>query len=51
LKETPKSVRPRRPGLDMVMGYHQIEVEQEREETAFSTKKKGHWEYKRDWLD
>jgi hypothetical protein len=33
--------------LDMVMGYHQIEVEEkDREKTAFSTKN-GHWEYKR----
>ena len=33
--------------LDMVMGYHQIEVaEQDRAITAFSTKE-GHWEYKR----
>jgi len=33
--------------IDMVMGYHQIEVaEQDRAVTAFSTKE-GHWEYKR----
>jgi hypothetical protein len=33
--------------LDMVMGYHQIEVEEkDREKTAFSTKE-GNWEYKR----
>ena len=33
--------------IDMVMGYHQIEVaEQDRAITAFSTKE-GHWEYKR----
>jgi transposase InsO family protein len=33
--------------MDMVMGYHQIEVaEQDRAKTAFSTKE-GHWEYKR----
>jgi len=33
--------------IDMVMGYHQIEVaEQDRAKTAFSTKE-GHWEYKR----
>ena len=33
--------------LDMVLGYHQIEVaEQDRAITAFSTKE-GHWEYKR----
>jgi hypothetical protein len=33
--------------IDMVMGYHQIEVtKQDRDKTAFSTKK-GHWEYKR----
>lgn len=32
--------------IDMVMGYHQIEVaEQDRAITAFSTKE-GHWEYK-----
>jgi len=32
--------------IDMVMGYHQIEVaEQDRAVTAFSTKE-GHWEYK-----
>ncbi len=32
--------------IDMVMGYHQIEVaEQDRAVTAFSTKD-GHWEYK-----
>jgi len=31
--------------IDMVMGYHQIEVaEQDRAKTAFSTKE-GHWEY------
>jgi hypothetical protein len=31
----------------MVMGYHQIEVEEkDREKTAFNTKN-GHWEYKR----
>jgi hypothetical protein len=34
--------------LDMVVGYHQIEVaEQDRAKTAVSTKE-GHWEYK--WL-
>jgi len=33
--------------LDMVMGYHQIELEQgEGPKTAFSTKQ-GHWEYQR----
>ena len=33
--------------IDMIMGYHQIEVaEQDRTITAFSTKE-GHWEYKR----
>jgi hypothetical protein len=33
--------------LDMVMGYHQIEVkEEDKEKTAFSTKN-GHWEYNR----
>ena len=33
--------------LDMVMGYHQIELEpRERPKTAFSTKQ-GHWEYRR----
>jgi hypothetical protein len=33
--------------IDMVMGYHQIEVaEQDCAKTAFSTKE-GHWEYKR----
>ena len=33
--------------LDMVMGYHQIELEEgEGPKTAFSTKQ-GHWEYKR----
>ena len=33
--------------LDMVMGYHQIELEQgEGPKTAFSTKQ-GHWEYRR----
>ena len=33
--------------LDMVLGYHQIEVaEEDRAKTAFSTKE-GHWEYKR----
>ena len=33
--------------LDMVMGYHQIELEEgEGPRTAFSTKQ-GHWEYKR----
>ena len=33
--------------LDMVMGYHQIELEKgEGPKTAFSTKQ-GHWEYKR----
>jgi transposase InsO family protein len=33
--------------IDMVMGYHQIEVaEKDRAITAFSTKE-GHWEYKR----
>jgi hypothetical protein len=33
--------------IDMVMGYHQIEVaKQDRAKTAFSTKE-GHWEYKR----
>jgi len=33
--------------IDIVMGYHQIEVaEQDRAKTAFSTKE-GHWEYKR----
>jgi hypothetical protein len=33
--------------LDMVMGYHQIELmEEDKEKTAFSTKN-GHWEYKR----
>jgi hypothetical protein len=31
----------------MVMGYHQIELEEEdKENTAFSTKN-GHWEYQR----
>lgn len=33
--------------IDMVMGYHQIEVaEHDRAKTAFSTKE-GHWEYRR----
>jgi hypothetical protein len=33
--------------LDMIMGYHQIELEPgEGPKTAFSTKQ-GHWEYKR----
>jgi hypothetical protein len=33
--------------LDMVMGYHQIELEEgEGPKTAFSTKQ-GHWEYRR----
>jgi len=33
--------------IDMVMGYHQIEVaEQDHTKTAFSMKE-GHWEYKR----
>jgi hypothetical protein len=33
--------------LDMVMGYHQIELEEkDREKTAFSTKQ-GHWDYRR----
>jgi hypothetical protein len=33
--------------MDMVMGYHQIELEEgERPKTAFSTKQ-GHWEYRR----
>jgi hypothetical protein len=33
--------------LDMVMGYHQIELrEEDKEKTAFSTKG-GHWSYKR----
>jgi hypothetical protein len=33
--------------LDMIMGYHQIElVPEDRSKTAFSTKQ-GHWEYKR----
>jgi hypothetical protein len=33
--------------LDMVMGYHQIELEPgEEPKTAFSTKQ-GHWEYRR----
>ena len=33
--------------IDMVMGYHQIEMtEEDRAKTAFSTKE-GHWEYKR----
>jgi len=33
--------------IDMVMGYHQIEMaEEDRGKTAFSTKE-GHWEYKR----
>jgi hypothetical protein len=32
--------------LAMAMGYHQIELEEDREKTAFSTKQ-GHWEYRR----
>ena len=33
--------------IDMVMGYHQIEIaEEDRAKTAFSTKE-GHWEYER----
>ena len=33
--------------IDMLMGYHQIEMaEQDRAVTAFNTKE-GHWEYKR----
>jgi hypothetical protein len=33
--------------IDMVMGYHQVEVaEKDRAITAFSTNE-GHWEYKR----
>ena len=33
--------------IDMVMGYHQIEIASEdRAKTAFSTKE-GHWEYQR----
>ena len=33
--------------LDMIMGYHQIELEPgDGPKTAFSTKQ-GHWEYKR----
>jgi hypothetical protein len=32
--------------INMVMGYHQIEMAENRAKTAFSTKE-GHWEYKR----
>jgi hypothetical protein len=32
--------------LDMVMGYHQIELKEDKDKTAFSTKN-GHWAYKK----
>jgi hypothetical protein len=33
--------------IDMIMGYHQIELDpKDKEKTAFSTKQ-GHWEYRR----